>query len=342
MSSRCPTPVRSALAEPRPTEAATRAGFPRRWVAGLCVLAVVLGGAVTWALVRDPSYVARPPSTSAPQARPAAAAAALQSLAEALAAGDAEAAAALAPPGDTAAAASLRAVARNARAPRDLTPVPLRRRDGRRGRRWVLVGGGRRHLALRPRLRDRARADRGDGRPGARRPGRRRRDGVRHAGCRPAPRLALRSGRRRAGAADPGRARGERRARSQPGRPLPAPGRAGRRRGAPGAAGLAGAARGRGAGLERGPGPGPGRRARAHPRDRGRDRARGRLDGDRLAGARVRQPGRLRPVATDRGAGGARPRGRARRDATPLAATWSRGCSRASPTTSRSGTWTCP
>ena len=80
------------------------------------MLAVVLGGAVTWALVRDPSYVARPPSTSAPQARPAAAAAALQSLAEALAAGDAEAAAALAPPGDTAAAASLRAVARNARA----------------------------------------------------------------------------------------------------------------------------------------------------------------------------------------------------------------------------------
>jgi hypothetical protein len=82
-------------------------------VAGLSLL-VALAGVTTYALVRDPPYVAPPPRSAAPQARPAQAAVALHALVAALEAGDAEAAAGLAPDDDPAAADLLRAVAGNA------------------------------------------------------------------------------------------------------------------------------------------------------------------------------------------------------------------------------------
>ncbi len=81
-------------------------------MAGLLLGAVAAGG-VTWALVRDPSYVAAPSGPPVAAAEPAQAAVALQDLADAVADGDQEAAAALAPAGDSLAAALLRAVARN-------------------------------------------------------------------------------------------------------------------------------------------------------------------------------------------------------------------------------------
>ena len=84
-------------------------------MAGL-LLAAAVSGVGTWALVRDPSYVALPPGPAAPQARPAEAAVALQALADALRDGDGDAAAALAPAGDDDAATLLRAVADNAAA----------------------------------------------------------------------------------------------------------------------------------------------------------------------------------------------------------------------------------
>jgi hypothetical protein len=86
---------------------------PRRWVAGFLVAGPVLG-LMAWWLLHDSSYVAPPPGSAPPQAQPAGAAVALQSLAEALGAGDARAAAALAPAGDARAADLLAAVARNA------------------------------------------------------------------------------------------------------------------------------------------------------------------------------------------------------------------------------------
>ncbi len=48
------------------------------------MLAAALAGVVTYALLRDPSYVALPPVAPAAQARPAEAAVALQSLTNAL------------------------------------------------------------------------------------------------------------------------------------------------------------------------------------------------------------------------------------------------------------------
>ncbi|MEO6511356.1 MAG: hypothetical protein ABIO16_10225 [Nocardioides sp.] len=85
---------------------------PRRWVVGLLVAGAVLGLA-TWWLLRDSSYVAHPPGPEAPQAQPAGAAVALQSLVEAFDDGDARAAAALAPADDAKTADLLAAVARN-------------------------------------------------------------------------------------------------------------------------------------------------------------------------------------------------------------------------------------
>ncbi len=81
----------------------------------LLVAGAVLGLAAWW-LLHDSSYVAQPPGQAAPQAHPAGAAVALQSLAEALDDGDARAAAALAPTGDATTADLLAAVARNAAA----------------------------------------------------------------------------------------------------------------------------------------------------------------------------------------------------------------------------------
>ena len=82
-------------------------------MAGLSLL-VGLAGVTTYALVRDPPYVAPPPRSAAPQARPAQAAVALHALVVALEAGDGAAAARLAPDDDPAAADLLRAVAGNA------------------------------------------------------------------------------------------------------------------------------------------------------------------------------------------------------------------------------------
>ncbi len=84
-------------------------------MAGLA-LAAALVGVGAWALLHDSSYVALPPGPSAPQAEPAAAAVALQDLGRALTEGDAGAAAALAPAGDSDAEDLLAAVAGNAEA----------------------------------------------------------------------------------------------------------------------------------------------------------------------------------------------------------------------------------
>jgi hypothetical protein len=86
----------------------------RRVVVGLVLAGVLSVGSVTWALLDDAPYDARPPATGAPRPLPALAAAALTDLSAALTDGDADAAATLAAPGDARAAELLGAVARGA------------------------------------------------------------------------------------------------------------------------------------------------------------------------------------------------------------------------------------
>jgi hypothetical protein len=99
-----------------------KAGRPLWWVAGLslCLLGLlVAAGVVAWPLVDDDPYVApTPPAASGSGPAPALAADALRDLEEAVRAGAAGAARALAPHGDAAAADRLAGIVANARAAR--------------------------------------------------------------------------------------------------------------------------------------------------------------------------------------------------------------------------------
>lgn len=94
-----------------------KAGRPLWWVAGLSLCLLVATGLVAWALVGDDPYVApTPPAPTSTDITPGLAAAALQDLEDAVAAGDEDAARALAPEGDQAAADRLAGIVANAEA----------------------------------------------------------------------------------------------------------------------------------------------------------------------------------------------------------------------------------
>ena len=322
---------------------------PRRWVAGLRVLVVVLAaGGVTWALVRRPA-VRRPAArAAAPQPRPG----------RRGRRGPAGARRRARPPVTRTAAAGpgargrpgggrdlLRAVVAQRRALGIVDARPALRRRGRAAStptgRWAAAvdatwrfDGFDSGTAL-ARGGDWSASSPSAGRRGRRSPG----SAAAPAGS---PVLARRSGRGPRAPRDPGRGRRRRRARRSEADRYAAPGR---RPSCPSCAGCCRDWRGRlvvevpdsSAALDRALDAEPGHYA-AH---RGRHRVGGRLDRHRLAGARLRQPGRLRRLRADRGAGRDQPRGHPRRDRTPLAATCRCGCSRGSPTTSRCATSTC-
>lgn len=103
--------MRSALAE---TDA-RKAGRSRWWVAGLSSFLALAVVAALWVVLRDEEYVAPSPGSSGSGIRPAAAAAALQELGDAISAGEEEVAVDLAQPGSVRAVRQLRGVVRNAR-----------------------------------------------------------------------------------------------------------------------------------------------------------------------------------------------------------------------------------
>lgn len=86
------------------------------WVAGLSLCLLVAVGAVTWVVVDDQPYVAPTPPASIGSPSPALAADALRSFVRAVRTGDEDAARALAPSGDDAAADRLAGIVANARA----------------------------------------------------------------------------------------------------------------------------------------------------------------------------------------------------------------------------------
>ena len=104
--------MRSVLADP----VRAKAGRPLWWVAGLSLSLLLVAGLVTWSVLDSDPYVAGQGRPTAPQAEPSLAAAALHDLEDAVVAGDAEAAHALAPQGDRGAGSLLTAVVDNARA----------------------------------------------------------------------------------------------------------------------------------------------------------------------------------------------------------------------------------
>ena len=258
MSSRCRTPARSALADPRPHR--RLAGRPRCAGGGRRRRDRHLGGARRRAVRRDAAVDRCAPAPARPRPRWCS-----SELAAALADGDGEAAAALAPAGDAAAADLLRAVVAQRPDARALASACATSTRPAASPPTVLGRPRRGHLALRRRHRHRAGAGRGERalRPCRRRRGRHRRVRRPDAGRLPVwlagPVVVARSPGVARGRVGAGRARPER------GGPLPAAGRDGGRRRAPGAAVLAWSARRRGARLECGPGPGHGRRARDTP-----------------------------------------------------------------------------
>ncbi|WP_296605383.1 hypothetical protein, partial [Nocardioides sp.] len=98
------------------TDGRAEAGRPRWWVAGLSLFLLVASGLVAWQLTDDDVYVAPPPSAPAHSVSPGLAAQTLTRFQKAVRAGDLEAARALAPADDPAAAELLAAVVRNAEA----------------------------------------------------------------------------------------------------------------------------------------------------------------------------------------------------------------------------------
>ena len=95
------------------------AGHPRWWVAGLTLCLLVGTGVVAWLVVDDDPYVAPvPPAPTRSGPESALASAALADLERAVRTGDREAARALAPAGDDAAAARLAGIVANADAAR--------------------------------------------------------------------------------------------------------------------------------------------------------------------------------------------------------------------------------
>lgn len=98
-------------------EAPRRTGRPLWWVAGLSLFLLVAVGVVTWLAVRDDPYVApTPPAATSSGPRPALATEALRDLERAVRTGDVDAARALAPADDPAAAARLAGTVANAEA----------------------------------------------------------------------------------------------------------------------------------------------------------------------------------------------------------------------------------
>ncbi|GAB3196846.1 hypothetical protein GCM10027062_07020 [Nocardioides hungaricus] len=94
-----------------------QAGRPRWWATGLSLCLLVAAGLVAWSLVDDDPYVAPAPTApTSTEIPPALAAAALQDLEDAVGAGDQDAARALAPTGDRAAADRLAGIVANAEA----------------------------------------------------------------------------------------------------------------------------------------------------------------------------------------------------------------------------------
>ena len=103
-----------------------KTGRPLLWVAGLSLCLLVAVGVVTWTVVDDDPYVAPPaPTASASGPSPALATQALKQLERAVRTGDEQAARALAPSGDDAAADRLAGIVANARAAR-VTDFSLR------------------------------------------------------------------------------------------------------------------------------------------------------------------------------------------------------------------------
>ena len=94
-----------------------KTGRPLWWVAGLSLCLLVVSGLLAWSLVDEDPYVApAPPAPTSTAIAPSLAAAALQDLEDAVAAGDEAAARALAPSGDEAAADRLAGIVANAEA----------------------------------------------------------------------------------------------------------------------------------------------------------------------------------------------------------------------------------
>ena len=91
-----------------------KAGRPLWWVAGLSLSLLMAAGLLTWVVLDDEPYVAPEPDRAARTAAPALASSALRSLEQAVESGDAEAARALAPPGDDEAGDALAVLASNA------------------------------------------------------------------------------------------------------------------------------------------------------------------------------------------------------------------------------------
>ncbi len=91
-----------------------KAGRPLWWVAGLSLSLLLAAGLLSWAVLGKDPYVAPAPDRVAPTAAPALATTTLRALERAIRSGDADAAGALAPPGDNEARELLAALAANA------------------------------------------------------------------------------------------------------------------------------------------------------------------------------------------------------------------------------------